>query len=126
MYTDESIIYADIQDGVIVGYYTKEIHGEDIPETAIPITAELHQKLLELPKVGIAETIVMPLAYEMNSLPVMGLESIGNFVNLGYEPLEDTELIEDERVQKLEEENKELKDRLDKLEGLLQTIAMKL
>ena len=122
MYTDESIIYADIQDRVIVGYYTKEIHGEDIPETAIPITAELHQKLLELPKVGIAETMVMPLALNGNRKDyVIGIEQIDNFIPLGYEPIPEEELYtEDEkRIQILEAENMELKNRLKAIEQKL-------
>ena len=122
MYTDESIIYADIQDGVIVGYYTKEIHGEDIPETAIPITAKLHQKLLESPRVGVSNTMVASIALNENRKDyVIGIEQIDNFITLGYEPITEEELYtEDEkRIQILEAENMELKNRLKAIEQKL-------
>lgn len=122
MYTDESIIYADIQDGVVVGYYTKEIHGEDIPETAIPITAELHQKLLESPRVGVSNTMVASIALNENRKDyVIGIEQIDNFIPLGYEPIPEEELYtEDEkRIQILEAENMELKNRLKAIEQKL-------
>ncbi|MGF7049172.1 hypothetical protein J2T13_003680 [Paenibacillus sp. DS2015] len=33
--------YADINDsGAIIGFYVNEIHGDNIPETALPITVE--------------------------------------------------------------------------------------
>lgn len=120
--SDETIIFADIQDGVICGYYREDIHGDNIPSTAIPITPELHNKFLEVPRVGVPETFAMPLSEK-----ALGVEYLDMFTSLGYEPIpiEDLQTEEEKQLEQLKAENQELKDRLDRLESAIQSIAIK-
>lgn len=114
--TDEDIVYADIKDGVVVAYYSKAIHYDDIPTSAIKITAELHYELLQMTRVGFQN---ISLASESEG--VMGIESIGRFIDLGYEQLPENLTIseEDKKIKQLEEENQLLKLRLEAIEKKL-------
>lgn len=76
------IYYANIQDNLVQGFYCKEIHGDKIPETTIPISEDLWQELLKMGQAEVidAERLNIPTTLESSEEEfVYGVEYVDCF-----------------------------------------------
>lgn len=107
---DENIYYADIdfETNLIKGYYVRGIHGDNIPEKAIPITEELWQELLTYGQVEVdIDTLVSCISTLDNKDVAYGMEHKEAFTKF----VPEVEEVEQEptEMDKLKEEVAELK-----------------
>lgn len=106
------IYYARIQENIITGYYTKEIH-ENIPGNSIPITEELWQHLLNYNKTLVNKE-------ELSSIPSIIDEN--NPLTIDYKYLflvDDYSFETKEYVSKEKSELNKLKNKIKELENMI-------
>lgn len=102
------IYYARIEEELITGYYTKEIHGY-IPKNSIPITEQLWQHLLEYNKtlVDIEKLSLIPATYNEETP-----------LTIDYKDLFFANERDFETTRYISKENRELDELKNKIEAL--------
>lgn len=113
------VYYAEIQENVITGYYTKEIH-EYIPKNSIPVNEELWQHLLSHNKtiVNLEKLSEMPITSETESALTIEYKDIFS-INEEYFS---EKKYNSKRINELNELD-ELKNKVQELEALISNLT---